>query len=199
MICKPPQSVMVRRGFTLVEVLLAVTLAAFIGAAVLVMLGAATSATAVQADSRKTTLSRQIAAERLGSLVRSSKRPLFVSADRLLLWVADRNGNDTPELSEMRLIRWSQGQQRAELVEAAAGAPPSPDTAWALTDDFGAVAGVVGSTLPSRALLVHLVELEFSLDTSDARTARRVRIRVASESAAGIDHAIIIATPRGVE
>jgi hypothetical protein len=181
----------------MVELLLAVALAGLVGSAALTMLVAATSATSLQSDSRRATVARQLAAERLGSLVRSSRAVLRASTGEVLLWKDDPDADGIPELSEMLLVQWDSSGSVLKTFQAPTDSALGSGTAYPAASDFADATTAAATTLPSRVLLRHVDRFEATPDAVPPQMAKRIRIQTSVETDHGTESITIIATPRG--
>src|ERR1043165_772003 len=93
------------RAFTLAELMLALSLAGLVGAAVLSMLSAFGSASSPRFSVRGPMVDRQVAALRVGAMLRSSARVLGASSDRVVLWIGDANADGVPSLRDRKSTR----------------------------------------------------------------------------------------------
>ncbi len=97
-------------AFTLVELLMAVTITALIGLAVGSIFYATAQGDAWQKSARNTLVKGQVLNSRLDSTIRSSLEVMQpsdaspVSNNTLVLWAADSNGDSAKQNSEMQLI-----------------------------------------------------------------------------------------------
>lgn len=118
---------------------------AVIGLAVGMMFTAATQGTSAAVDSRQVSVQQKMISMRLNTAVRASTKFLAAGDGYLVLWIADTNVNETPNLSELRRIDYDTRSGRltsyvaqfpadwtAEQIAAA-------DTEYDLAADFAAV------------------------------------------------------------
>ena len=95
-----------KRGLTLVELLIAVTITALVGAGVATMLVATTRGTSSRTDLRGLVVKHKTLSARLGSSIRSAKMVLAAGSDFVVLWAHDDRANDLPNRSELQRIEW---------------------------------------------------------------------------------------------
>lgn len=93
-----------RAAFTLMETVMAMGMTCLVGLAITSMFFAVGSATADRNNRRALIVQRLVLTNRLAAAVRGSKMVLAGGANFLVLWVNDDNGDDTPNLSEIRRI-----------------------------------------------------------------------------------------------
>lgn len=93
-----------RRGLTLVELLLAITITAIISVAIASMMFAISSGTSSQTDMRSLLLRQRLSAARLTALVRSSGMVLATGSNYMVLWTNDADSNGMPNRAEIRYI-----------------------------------------------------------------------------------------------
>jgi len=186
-----------RRGFTLLEILLALSISAMIALAIGVMLSALNAATAVENDTRRSTMQRQVVLAKLEHTVRSSARILVGGADHLVLWRADRNGNSVPELSELVRLSWDEPTGEIRIFMSPDDLDPASDITYAMTDDFDAVSQPLAGTaeFPGSLLIDDVTAWSLVLDDADPKAAKLVRLRVSVNQESGPDTATVIASP----
>ena len=100
----PPRRVTGLAGFTLVETLLALAIASLVAAAALSMLVGVTWASETQHGARRASVKRQVAAARIGAIIRGGVMFLALADDELVIWTGDPNQNAAPDLSELRRV-----------------------------------------------------------------------------------------------
>lgn len=121
----------IRRGLTIVELLMALSITGIIGLATTAMLAAVSQGTSAGQDMRGVTVQRQRIANRLGTAIRESQAVLLAENTRFLLWVRDENGDGMPTLTELELIRLN--GDRLESITAPATAEVR---SFDIADDF---------------------------------------------------------------
>lgn len=176
-----------RHGFTLLEILLAVSLTAVIGLSVAIMLGAMNSATQVEGDARRGTIRRQVASARLGNTIRSAVMVLAAGDDHLVLWHTDANQNTSPDLSELVRVEFDSDAGELQSYAAPDDLDPMSDISYDLTDDFGAItAGLAGSAaLPRTRLVSDVTACDIELDQADPQEARLIRVQMTIDQPSG--------------
>jgi hypothetical protein len=180
------------RAFTLAELMLALSLAGLVGAAVLSMLSAFGSASSPRFSVRGPMVDRQVAALRVGAMLRSSARVLGASSDRVVLWIGDANADGVPSLSELRLVEY----RRPSGEVWAFGVPASPsEPVYSLNSDFvSMVGGVAGdASFPGQVMLTGDTDWVLSFDTPDPKDARLVRVQITTQSDDGPSESKIVA------
>lgn len=185
-------------AFTLVEVLLALSVSSIIGLVVLLMLSGVASASQKQHDTRQATMNRQVAIARLSSLTRCTAMVLACDDDSMVLWKGDINANGKPELSELRRIEWDSSTNEVKISESPAGMDVSSDVTYAMGDDFKSItiATAGSATFPTRIILRHVQSWTLTLDQPAAHDARLLRLDVELHNDQGSDTASIISALR---
>lgn len=179
------------RGLTLVELLLALSVTAMIGAGVAAMMLLVSSGTTERTDLRALLVKEKSVAARLSAAVRSSLRVLDQGSDYVVLWIGDTRRDDQPNLSEIRLIeRLSDGR----LLCYSASFPDgwtdeqiaTADTAYQLTDNFRTVTTALksGSYFPSELWAQGVQSWTVVLDATP-ETARLLSYRMAMRAGDG--------------
>lgn len=108
---------MPKRAFTLLELLLAVSVSATIGTACASVLHAVAVAAAASEDDRIRTVAGHAACMRISALVRGCRRVTVVEEDLLALWAGDENGDGILNDGELRLVRWDAAGSRLVALE----------------------------------------------------------------------------------
>lgn len=101
-----------RPAFTIVELLLALTIVGLVATSTSVMLVAVSYGTSSKRDFRAVVVKGKVVDSRLSSAIRNSRAILESGTDYLVLWTADDNPNGTansPDLAEIHLIERDSG------------------------------------------------------------------------------------------
>lgn len=137
------QSRSVRRGMTLVELLLAALMTAFIAAAAGTMLSGASNASFQSRNARTVMTAGHYAEGRIGAVVRQARAIGKVTATRISLWVTDANDDDRVQLSETATITYDASAKAIIFSQTAATSATTVSTT--LFQDveqlFGAITG----------------------------------------------------------
>jgi len=116
----------VRRGFTLVELLIALMVSALVTAGVTAMLVSVSYGTSSNHDMRGLVVKGQVLDARLTAAIRSCHQVVSVgtSPPSVLLWVRDGNDNDVQDNAELQLVEFNSATQQlnSRFDSAAAGA-----------------------------------------------------------------------------
>jgi prepilin-type N-terminal cleavage/methylation domain-containing protein len=129
----------INRGFTLVETLLALTITAMISATVASMLFGVSASVATSGNSRDRLAARDVASYRLNNLIRGSGRVLAAGSDYLVLWTADANNNQKPNLAEIRRFEFDSTGKQLRSYAAPATLVDANNTTYELTSYFSSV------------------------------------------------------------
>jgi len=92
-----------RRGLSLVELMLALTITGMVAAAIASMLAAVTTGTHTRRDNRAAALTGNAMATRIAAYVTPARAFLAADSDRLALWLHDDRQSESVHASE---IRW---------------------------------------------------------------------------------------------
>ena len=186
-----------RRGFTLVEVMLAVGLLGLVGAGILSFLGAFATGAQARAHVSDPALEATLAVRRLDAIVPEFRTVLAANGTQAVLWVSDRVPSRTVHLSELACLRVdaARGELLLDTVdEATLVADRTRETEFAASDDFVAAiesarrAGV----LRTRVLAEGLESASFSAASSRSSVVLEV-------GAAGATSGVVIAPARPEE
>lgn len=186
------------RGFTLVEVMLALVLASLVGVTILIMLQAVGSATEERFSMREPLVNRQVVSLRIGAVLRPSSMVLGADSERLVLWAGDANLDGVPNLSELRLVKYQPSAGQVWVYEASASLAPGSDTAYTLGHNFVATADALAGSaeFPGQVLLGQVSAWDVILDTPDPHAAHTVRTRVTCQTESGQDSTVVISSLR---
>lgn len=168
-----------RAGFTFIELMLGLAISGMVGVGVAMMLGAISTGTRAQDETREASVKRQVAAVRVGALVRGAARVLAAEDDHLVLWLGGSAGADEVNLSELRRIQWDADAATLHVYEAPDGI--DPDAGFPFGSDFSLVtADVMGTDVfPGKLVLRDVVQWESQLDGAGAENPPRLlRIRL---------------------
>lgn len=186
-----------RRGFTLIEVMLAVGLVGVVGAGILAFLSAFASGASARVRVSDPALEATLAVRRLNSIVPDFRTVLAADTQNAVLWVSDRVPSRTVHLSELACLRvdGARGELLLETIDdSALVADRSLETEFRASDDFQAAfasareAGIVRS----RVLAEGLDSVSFSA----ARSRSAVVLEV---GAAGATSGVVLSPARPEE
>jgi prepilin-type N-terminal cleavage/methylation domain-containing protein len=135
-----------RRGITLVEVIMALAIAAMISLGVASLLYGMANGTKERQELRRRNAKAEVLAHRLDMAIRSSAMLLGRDGNAMVFWVSDANGNETPNLSELLRIEWDAATKEIGGYRAPATLAPAGDIAYnvATTDFMTVTAGLAG-------------------------------------------------------
>jgi len=150
-----------RRGFTLIEVMLAVGLVGVVGAGILAFLSAFATGASARVRVSDPALEATLAVRRLNSIVPDFRTVLAADTQNAVLWVSDRVPSRTVHLSELACLRvdGARGELLLETIDdSALVADRSLETEFRASDDFQAAfasareAGIVRSRVLAEGL-----------------------------------------------
>jgi hypothetical protein len=96
-----------RRGLSLLELLLSLSITVMVAGAICGMLGAVTSGVETRADTRSIMLSCSAAQQRLGAYICPARCILGKTDSSLAVWFNDDRATETVHASEIRWLRWN--------------------------------------------------------------------------------------------
>ncbi len=195
-----PRKLYRRGGFTFVELMLSLAITSLVAITAVAMLGAMSSATQVEHDTRRATIKRQVAITRLGATVRRCAMVLSAGVDHVVLWVGDIDGSRNPNLSELVRIEWQSDDQWIMVYEADPNLLPASDTPYVLGDDFSAITNALagGSTFPGSTILHDVSVFDLTLDAVAVQDTRVVQIGVTMDHDSGEDIAVMVSGLRSM-
>jgi hypothetical protein len=166
-----------RRGLTLLELLLGISVTVIIGAAVASMLLVASAASAHQQTSRDFSVWQGVVTARLGTLLRSSGMVLASRSDYLVLWTSDADRDGEPSASEIAVVLRHSGANELWCYRPPEEMAVEKNFRYSLlTTDFATeplVPAMLGQLWADDVL-----DLEITLDTVDPIAARFVAYRL---------------------
>jgi prepilin-type N-terminal cleavage/methylation domain-containing protein len=187
----------VPRGFTLLEVMLAVGLLGVVGAGIVTFLGAFASGSDARARVSDPALEATLAVRRLGALAPDFRTVLAADEDEAVLWLSDRVPSRTVHLSELGCLRVdaARGELLFETVDhAALAADRSLETEFAARDHFLAA---IASAREAGIVRVRL--LAEGLDSAAFRAAESRHAVVLEVGAAGTTSGVVISPAHAEE
>jgi len=141
-----------RRGFTLLELLLAVGMTGGIGLGIAGMMSALSTGVVEQHDARSSMLRAGMTHARLSAYLSRARCLLDLEPTQLVCWLEDVDGDDAIDATEVRWIAWDPDTQQMSIDWII-----DPDVV--LEDPYGAPTGVDWwqelATLSSHASLKH--------------------------------------------
>jgi len=170
-----------RAGTTLVEVLLALTVTSLVAAAVAALLFSTSYGTSSHDDMRDVLVSNEVAATRLGAALRASKMVLAKGDNYLVLWMADTEVNDEPDLSELRRVERDPATNELRSYRAPASLPKEDDTMYELVStDFNAITDAMkgSANLPETLWATDVTEWTTTADAADPHNEGFVGFRI---------------------
>ncbi len=108
-----------RRGLSLIELMLAVTITALVGAAIAGMLNAVTVGVDTRRDNRSMMVRSSLAQARLNAYIAPARCVLYRSGANLVLWFNDQKQSETVHASEVRWLDYdaSAGEITVSFVQ----------------------------------------------------------------------------------
>ena len=167
-------------GFTLVEILLALTITGLIAGATTSMLFSVSAATTIQSEIRHTTVKEKVIGLRMNDAISSSKMVLAQGTDYLVLWMGDQRMNGVPDLSEIRRIERDDLTDQLMSYRSPFMLPEANNTAYTFISDFNAITtGLKGSgDFPGEVWGTDVTAWTQTLDQSNVQSARLVSYRL---------------------
>ena len=180
-----------RRGFTLIEVMLAVGLVGMVGAGILAFLSAFATSADARARVSDPALEASLALRRFDAIVAGFRTVLAADEHHAVLWVSDRVPSRTVHLSELGCLRVdeSRGELLLETIdESALVADQSLETEFRASDDF-----LAAVSSARNAGILHTRVLAEGLDSARFSAARSRHSVVLEVGAAGATSGVVLA------
>jgi hypothetical protein len=125
---------------TVVELVLSLTITAVIGVSIAAVLYASATTVSGQQATRTLMVSNEVCSLRINGALRSSSTVVARGDCYLVLWLGDRNGNGSPNLSELQRIDLDPNTKQLWSFKAPANLAPASDTNYTLAStDFNTV------------------------------------------------------------
>ncbi|MAB83978.1 MAG: hypothetical protein CMJ24_11195 [Phycisphaerae bacterium] len=185
-----------RRGFTLLETILAISITAMVGLGIATMMAVLGSDASMQFDLRSVLVRSGTAQSRLSAYIAPARCILDADENQLVLWFDDTRQSDTVHASEIRWITY-EPSTRSVRVEFISFPDAWSESATALADleygtstDWGGVLqNFSGRDLVVDAPLIDEIEtIEFLSDESPVIDARVVETRIAMATSSNPIH-----------
>ena len=165
----------VRRGMTLVELMMALTIACLVGSGVVAMTESVARVLVEGRIQKENTTASATASSRLAAIVSVSNCPLLLSPDLVACWGADAHRDGRIQTSELRWIRFDseRGTLHLEQIAFPDGFGPRDielaDRTLGSEADFARVRQELAgkSLLDSKLLLDGLWDVELSMSEAD--------------------------------
>jgi type II secretory pathway pseudopilin PulG len=174
-----------RRGLSMVELMIALSVTALIGLATVGMLQAVTNGVDTRRDQRSTIIRANAAQHRLAAYINPSRCILELQGSNLALWFDDSRKSETVHISEVRWLRYHAAQgtitvhyltfpnNMTELERAADDQYYPASSNW--EDLFTTYSSHARLVMRSRTLVDGLSDVRVDLDIpADALDARHV-------------------------
>jgi prepilin-type N-terminal cleavage/methylation domain-containing protein len=193
----------IRRGLTLVELLMALAVTALVAASISSMLGAVTQGISVRRDTRSLMVMANAAQTRLASYLVPAHCILAASETSVVVWFNDATESETVHATEIRWISFDAGA--GELVVEYVQFPSNwtkvmcdlADEECAVTDDWAQVKqGFSDKGYLARVPLLDRVDsAQIELDAA-ATAARHVTFRLGMDAGGTVEEMDLSATIR---
>jgi hypothetical protein len=178
------------RAFTLVELILALTITALIGGAVSAMLTTVSKGTASEAGRRSANTRKTILRAKLSACLRSTKLALAEGHDAdsgvsyLVLWTGDSTYNDLPNVSEILLLEHNPRNGQVTAYRAPDDLPDDYNKTIPLSTDFNTLtAALAGNTyFPGETWATNVTAWDIQLDNATAQNATSATYELAVQN-----------------
>lgn len=166
-----------RRGLSLLELLLGISITVIIGAAIASMLLVASAASAHQQTNRDFSVWQGVVTARIGTLLRSSGMVLARRSGYLVLWMSDADRDGEPSASEVAVVLRHSGTNELWCYRPPEEMAAEKNFRYRLsTTDFATEPLV--PVLLGQLWADDVLALEITLDTVDPTQARFVAYRL---------------------
>jgi prepilin-type N-terminal cleavage/methylation domain-containing protein len=134
------------RGFTLIEILLALAVTAMVALVVASLLFSVANGTASRDAAQGNNSLIELVCSRINAAVQPGGRVLAQADGMLVFWTSDSDGNNKPNLSEIRRLELDAATGRLVLYSAPTTLNPWDDSAYDLTQDFASITAALRGT-----------------------------------------------------
>ena len=171
-------------GFTLVEVLLSLTLLAVVALSIVLLMQSVSRGTRTSEDVRRVNLRQEVVAERVDPRIRAASKVLAATPGALVLWLGDERANNAIDLSELCRLEYDAASKELRCYAAPADLPEAQDQRYADTEDFDAITTPLVGTADFPGVVVqrNLTAWTFATDNATPAKARAVRYVFSLES-----------------
>lgn len=175
-----------RRGLTLLELILALSITAIIAAAIAGMMQTVTTGVMTRRGNREAMIRANAAQSRLAAYVTSSRSLLHVGDDDVVLWLGDYRRSDSVHASEIRWVRFDADRSTivvdfvdfpsewSDVAIALEDGEYASNAAWDSIRDQYAARGWVSTF----TLVDEVASLQVETDTTYPLTARHVSFSI---------------------
>ncbi len=176
-ICYQRSALCHHRAFTIVELLIALTCTALIGAAIASMMAAVGYGTTSSRELRELAVKSKALCSRVTAAVRQSSMVLEAGDNYLVLWRYDADGDGTPSTAELQRLDYDAD---ADTLTSYEPDPDATDTEYALDDDFEIATNTLIATddLVPALWAGNVTDWQLTLDNDDAQEARLLGLRL---------------------
>lgn len=177
-----PSSLAARRGLSLLELLLAITISAMVAGAIAGMLGAVSAGVGTRKDSREIMVLAHSAQCRLSAYLATARCVLADDSANLTLWLNDDRESGTVHASEIRWLRFdtSTGEIVVDYVSFPVSWTPTAcelaDREYPASTDWSSVHSAYDALglLESKPLVDHLTGVSIQRDTKSVTSSRHI-------------------------
>ena len=181
-LCGAEWPVRSRRGLSLLELLLAITISAMVAGAIAGMLGAVSAGVGTRKDSREIMVLAHGAQCRLSAYLATSRCVLADDGSNLTLWLNDDRESGTVHASEIRWLRFdtSTGEIVVDYVSFPASWTPTAcelaDREYPASTDWSSVHSAYDALglLESKPLADHLTGVSIQRDAKSVTSSRHI-------------------------
>jgi prepilin-type N-terminal cleavage/methylation domain-containing protein len=134
------------RGFTLIEILLALAVTAMVALVVATLLFSVANGTASRDAVQGNNSLIDVTCSRINTAVRPAGRVLAQADGMLVFWTSNSDGNNKPNLSEIRRLELDATTGNLVLYAAPQTINPWDDTSYDLAQDFASITAALRGT-----------------------------------------------------
>jgi hypothetical protein len=180
------QPMRARHGLTLLELLLAATITAMVGAAIAAMLGAVSAGVGTRRDTRSVMVHAASARTRLCAYIAPARCILAVSGGNLTVWLDDNRSSGTVHASEIRWLRYDSAAHTLSVsyVKFPSGwtqiAKDLEDLEYPKTTNWDTVLDTYTKNgyIATLTLIDNVGAISMQLDNADVMAARHIEFSV---------------------
>lgn len=164
-----------RRGFTFIELLIAASMTAMTLAAGATMISAVTNAAVETRDLRNMKKAGQMTADRLSAMIRQARGVGQVTSTSIVLWNADRNGDEVINLHETCLLYHdgATDQLKRWQTYGASESDVGPTVSQAVFEDATLWSALATTISPKQSVLAENIQ-KFAMSGYPTKTETRI-------------------------
>jgi prepilin-type N-terminal cleavage/methylation domain-containing protein len=169
--------VQTRSGFTLVELIIALTISVIMSGCIWVMLQSISAGTTAQQDIRRFLSRAQSLQAQMATQCHASVNFLAAGSNYVIYWAGDANNNQAVDLNELRAIYYDSTNQQIDLYS---GASASTNVTYPANSNWYnvAMAAATANNMVAKPIASNVTAFSATLSDATAMNARMVTMNI---------------------